>query len=70
MFLVYIILFYVKGKFNDENLKLGYNVKKKKFVDFMDNYILLAYFGFIIASMIFIILYFYCESFVLKKKQS
>ena len=28
-FLIYIILFYVRGKFNDENLKEGYSQKKK-----------------------------------------
>ena len=66
LFLIYITIFYVKEKFNDKNLKEGYNVKKKKFVDFMDNYILLAYFGYIIASIIIFILYFYFKSFVLK----
>ena len=35
----------MSGKFNDENLKEGYNLKKKRFVDFMDNYILLIYFA-------------------------
>ena len=39
IFLIYIIFFYVRGKFNDENLKEGYGKKKKNFVDFMDNYI-------------------------------
>ena len=52
LFLIYIILFYAKGTFNEKNLKEGYNEKKKKFVDFMDNYILLTYFGFIIISII------------------
>ena len=55
-FLIYIILFYVRGKFNDENLKEGFNQKKKDFVDFMDNYILLAYFLFDFAT--FLILFF------------
>ena len=66
LFLGYI-LFYVSGKFNDKNLKDGYNVKKKNFVDFMDNYILFAYFGFLISSMIFIIIYFCYNFFALKK---
>ena len=66
LFLGYILL-YVSGKFNDKNLKDGYNVKKKNFVDFMDNYILFAYFGFLISSMIFIIIYFCYNFFALKK---
>ena len=65
LFLAYIIKFYVSGKFNDKNLKDGYNLKKKKFVDFMDNYILFAYFGFLITSIIFIIFYFCSNSFAL-----
>ena len=44
IFLIYIILFHVRGKFNDKNLKEGYSEKKKDFVDFMDNYILLFLF--------------------------
>ena len=66
LFLAYIIKFYVSGKFNAENLKEGYNLKKKRFVDFMDNYILLIYFGFIIASLIFMIIFFLCISFAIK----
>ena len=66
-FLAYIIKFYVSGKFNAEILKEGYNLKKKRFVDFMDNYILLIYFGFIIASLIFMIIFFLCISFAFKK---
>ena len=57
VFLIYIVKFYVKGKFNEENLKDRYNVKKKKFIEFMDSYILLIYFGFIIALIIFISIY-------------
>ena len=49
-FLAYIIKFYVSGKFNAEILKEGYNLKKKRFVDFMDNYILLPYFFFMMIS--------------------
>ena len=44
IYLIYIILFYLRGTFNDKNLKEGYSEKKKDFVYFMDNYILLAYF--------------------------
>ena len=66
-FLVYISIFYANGKFNDNNLKNGYSSKKKSFVDFMDNYILPIYFGFIIASFIFIIVFFY-KFCALKKK--
>ena len=66
-FLVYISIFYASGKFNDNNLKNGYSSKKKSFVDFMDNYILPIYFGFIIASFIFIIVFFY-KFCALKKK--
>ena len=50
--LIYIILFYKKGKFNDKNLKEGYSEKKKDFVDFMDNCILLAYFIFNFATIL------------------
>ena len=56
IFLIYIILFYKRGTFNNEILKEGYNKKKKKFVDIMDNYILLSYFLFDFAT--FLILFF------------
>ena len=56
-FLIYIIVFYEKGTFNNNNLKKDYNVKKKKFVDFMNNYILLLYFAFIMLSFLLKILY-------------
>ena len=68
LFLAYIIKFHVSGKFNDKNLKDGYNLKKKKFVDFMDNCILFVYFGFLITSFIFLIAYFCCNSFALKRR--
>ena len=57
LFLIYIIMFYAKGTFNNNNLKKDYNVKKKKFVDFMNNYILLLYFGFIMISVLLKIFY-------------
>ena len=65
-FLVYIIIFYVRGTFNIENLKQGYNKSKKKFVDFMNNYILLAYFGFNIARILIAIFLFLCKLIALK----
>ena len=55
--LIYIICFFTIGTFNDKNLKEGYDKKKKSFVDFMDNYILLVYFLLIITSYILNILF-------------
>ena len=55
--LIYIICFFTIGTFNDKNLKEGYDKKKKSFVDFMDNYILLVYFLLIIISYILNILF-------------
>ena len=52
---------------NHKSLKDGCNVKKKIFVDFMDDYILLSYFGFIIVVLIFIIIIFCKKSFAFKK---
>ena len=54
--LIYLILIYAKIISNDSNLIPEYNLKKKYFVDFMNNYILLAYFGFIIISILLTIL--------------
>ena len=65
-FLIYIILFYVRGKFNDKNLKEGYIKKKKDFVDFMDNYILLAYFLFNFVTILIMILLYLCNLFAIK----
>jgi len=56
-FLIHIILFYVKGTFNNNNLKKEYNVRMKRIVDFMNNYILLLYLGFIIISFLLRIIY-------------
>ena len=67
VFLVYTIKFYEKGKFNKQNLKNGYKIKKKRFVDFMDNYILLAYLGFMLAAMIFATIFLCCKFFTLKR---
>ena len=67
-FLVYIILFYVIGTFNKNNLRENYNVKKKNFVDFMDNYILIPYFCFIIIKFLLITLLFLIDKFYLTRK--
>jgi len=56
-FLIHIIIFYVKGTFNNNNLKKEYNVRMKRIVDFMNNYILLLYLGFIIISFLLRIIY-------------
>ena len=66
IYLIYIILFYKRGTFNDKNLKEGYNKKKKDFVDFMDNYILLAYFLFNCATIIIIISFTSCKCLAIK----
>ena len=68
LFLIYIIMFYKKGTFNNKNLKEEYNVKKKYFVDFMDNYILLTYFCFIIAAFFILILLYIINIFYLKQR--
>ena len=65
-YLIYIICFFTIGTFNDKNLKEGYDKKKKSFVDFMDNYILLGYFLFIITSYILNILFNICSIIYLK----
>ena len=65
-YLIYIICFFTIGTFNDKNLKEGYDKKKKSFVDFMDNYILLGYFLFIIISYLLDILLNICSIIYLK----
>ena len=51
--LIYIIMFYSKGAFNDKNLKEEYDKKKKNYVDIMNKYILLSFLAF---HIIFIVL--------------
>ena len=68
-YLIYIILFFKIGKFNDKNLIIGYDTKKKSFVDFMNNYILLVYFLFIIISYLLNILINICKIIILKGLQ-
>ena len=65
-YLIYIICFFIIGTFNDKNLKEGYDKKKKSFVDFMDNYISLIYFLFIIISYLLFILLNICSIIYLK----
>ena len=57
LFFSYTITYYVIGTFNDENLRIGYNAKRKKFVDFMNKYILLSYLGFLTISIVLKIIF-------------
>ena len=57
LYLIYIILFYTKVKFNVKNLNENYDIKKKNFVDIMDNYFLIPYLVFIIISIIMVYIY-------------
>lgn len=66
IYLIYIILFYLRGTFNDENLRKGYSEKKKDFVYFMDNYILLAYFLFNFAKFIISVSFYNCKCLAIK----
>ena len=66
IYLIYIILFYKRGTFNDKNLKEGYSEKKKDFVYFMDNYILLAYFLFNFAKFIIFVSFVSCKCLAIK----
>ena len=68
-YLIYIICFFIIGTFNDKNLKEGYDKKKKSFVDFMDNYISLIYFLFIIISYLLSILFYMYDKILLKGLQ-
>ena len=64
--LIYIILFYKRGKFTDEILKLGYNERKNRFIDFMDNYLLIPYLVFTTASEVLYVLIFAFQKLVTK----
>ena len=55
-------MFYKHGTFNDNNLREGYDKKKKNFVDFMDNYILLPYFFFMMISCLLNVILTRCDS--------
>ena len=67
--LVYQIMFYINGKFNENNLKEGYAKRKKKYIDFMDNYISLLILGVSISNYIYFVLYYKIKSKILKTKQ-
>ena len=66
IYLIYIILFYIRGTFNDKNLKEGYSEKKKDFVYFMDNYILLAYFLFNFVKFTISVSFINCKCLAIK----
>ena len=57
-FVLYTIYILKEGRFNDKILKEGYNVQIKNFVDFMDNYFLVAYLVFIILKFLLLIFIF------------
>ena len=68
--LIYDITFYAKGTFNNNNLKEGYDKKKKNYVDDMDNYVLISYLSFQIISHLLLFMLF-CRKMskkVLKRK--
>ena len=67
--MIYDIMFYAKGTFNDKNLEKGYDKKKKNYVDVMNNYILLIYLILILTYYILYILYNNSEKISLKKRQ-
>ena len=52
IFLIYLILYYTRGKFNEKTLVEKYDKKMKKFVDIMDKYILSIYLGIIIIAIL------------------
>ena len=56
-YLIYIICFFAIGTFNDKNLLKEYNKKKKSYIDFMNNYILLGYLLIFIISYLLNILF-------------
>ena len=59
--MIYDIIFYAKGKFNDKILEIGYDKKRK-----IDNYILLIYLLFSMIFFILIIFYLISSKIVLK----
>ena len=61
-YMIYIIMYYKHGTFNDNNLREGYDKNKKNFVDIMNKYILLSYFLYKIATNVLTIVLFCCES--------
>ena len=67
--MIYDIMFYVRGKFNEKNLEKGYDKKKKNYVDIMDKYILLLYLILILIYYILNILSIISDKILLKGKQ-
>ena len=67
--IIYDIMFYIRGKFNDKNLEKGYDKKKKNYIDIMDNYILLMYLVLILIYNLLYILHFIYDKISLKKIQ-
>jgi len=67
--LIYDIMVYAKGTFNEKNLKKGYDKKKKNYIDIMDNYILLMYLVLILIYNLLYILHFIYDKISLKKIQ-
>ena len=63
--LIYDITFYAKGTFNNNNLKEGYDKKKKNYVDDMDNYVLISYLSFQIISHLLLFMLF-CRKMIKK----
>ena len=56
IFMIYFILYYAKGKFNEKTLAQHYDEKKKKYIDNMDKYILPIFLGTIFLAILFNIL--------------
>ena len=65
-YLIYIILFYTRGKFKGGILREKYNKNRKKYIDIMDKYFLPIYFGFIIITFILYLLLFLFDKFAFK----
>ena len=66
--LIYDIMFYTLGKFNDKILEEGYDKKKKNYVDIMDNYITNIFFGIRMIFLLLFIIYYKSKKIALKRK--
>ena len=64
--LIYDIIFYAKGTFNEKNLEKVYDNKKKNYIDIINNYIILLYLIFLLISYLLLILYYKSNKIVLK----
>ena len=56
LFLIYILIYCVKGTFNENNLIKDYNKTKKIYVDIINSYIIFILFGFYIISFLLLLL--------------